>query len=311
MSSGVEIRRSLGGRQHRGDSVFKWLPFILAEASILFLFIPSVLLIYLAFTRWRVTYGPWWSGRFAGLQNFISAFSDDRFLEAFFRTLCFVAIAVPLEILIGLLLAYLCFQPFKGQRLITTIFLLPMMTVPAVVGYNSNMLFVQEGPINQILSLITWSNIQIGWLSDPRGAQAAVIFSDVWQWTPLMFLIFMSGFSAIPTNLSKAAKILGASSWQIFRDIELPLMRPVILLAMILRVMEVLKIFDIPMLLNNGGPGNATETIAIYLYRVTWEQMRVSNGAGMSLILFLFTLGLIFAGIWFLKTQRMRANYRG
>ncbi len=305
-SATLARRRSRIRRRLRSDWGFKWIPFIPAELSILFLTTPFILLVFLALTRWRVTMGPWWAGHFAGLYNFVNALTDPRFIESFFRSLYFSSIVVPAEAFIGFGLAYLAHKPFKGQKVFSIIWLIPMMVVPVVVGYNSNMLFVQQGPVNQILSLVTGRDIQIGWLSSTNSAQAAVICSDIWQWTPLMFLIFMSGFSAIPKEPLNAAKVLGASTWQVFRYIQLPLMRPVILMAVVLRTMESLKIFDIPMLLTQGGPGNATETVAIYLYRTTWEQMRVSNGAGMSILLFIFTLMLIFICIKILKTQRMR-----
>ncbi len=312
LEKGRSVKGTVGSRKTRlrkwlrSERVAKWSPFFVAESFILFLSIPMVLLIYLAFTRWRITFGPWWMGRFAGFHNFEVAFGDPRFIDALLRTLYFAAVAVPIETALGLGLAYLCDRPFKGQKILTTIFLLPLMTVPVVIGYNSNMLFIREGPINQVLSLITLSEVQFGWLSEPFTAQAAVIFSDVWQWTPLMFLIFMSGFSAIPRELVNASKIFGASALQIFWHIQLPLMRPIIVMAIVLRSMEALKIFDIPMLLTQGGPGNATETIAIYLFRVTWEHARVSSGAAMSFILFGFTIIFIFICIKILKKQRLQ-----
>ena len=211
-----EGRRSFIKKWLRGEQAFRWIPLIPAQVAILFLTTPILLLIYLAFTRWRVTRGAWWAGQFAGLHNFANALADQRYLEAFGRSLYFTSILVPSEILLGLGLAYLCYQPFKGRKFFSAVFLVPMMVVPVVIGYNSNMLFVRDGPINQILSLITFQDIKIDWLSNPRSAQLAVICSDIWQWTPLMFLIFVSGFSSIHKEPLNAAKVLGASTWQIF-----------------------------------------------------------------------------------------------
>ena len=145
----------------------------------------------------------------------------------------------------------------------------------------------------------------------PTAAQWSIILSDVWQWTSLTFLIFLSGFSALPKPLINAARVMGASRWQIFWHVELPLLKPVIAIAVVLRSMEALKIFDYPMLLTQGGPGNATETIAVYLWRMGWEFARVSDAAAMSLILLVVVSLYIFIAIRVLRRERRRLAEEG
>lgn len=293
------------------DSVFKWIPYILVQGWFLFLTIPFLLLVYLSLVSWRVTRGPWWAADFAGLENFIQAFQDDRFLWAVGRTLLFAGIAVPLEFGLGLALALLAYEEFPGRKFYATVLLVPMMIVPVVVGYDLSMLLIDTGPLNELLSRMAGRPINIGWLSDPMAAQVAVIGADVWQWTPLMFLMLFSGLAALPKDLIRAARIMGASTWQIFARIQLPLLKPVITIALVIRTMEALKMFDYPMLLTQGGPGNATETISIYLFRMGWEYIRVSEAAAMSVILLVVIAMYVLIALKFIRRERRALEARG
>jgi multiple sugar transport system permease protein len=189
--------------------------------------------------------------------------------------------------------------------------LIPMMIVPAVVGYDLSMLLIDQGPFNQVLSLVAGRPITVRWLSDYTAAKLAVIGADVWQWTALTFLIFLSGLAGLPRDPIRAARVMGASRWQIFWKVELPLLKPVIAIAVVLRSMEALKIFDYPMLLTQGGPGNATETVAVYLWRVGWEFARVSDAAAMSLILLVVVATYIVIAIRVLRRERVRLHEEG
>jgi multiple sugar transport system permease protein len=294
------------------ERVFKWLPFVSVQGLFTFLLLPNVLLlIYLSFLSWRITRGTWWNAAFAGLDTFRGALEDERFRWAVARTFGFAAAAVPLELLLGFGLALLCRRHFRGRRFYTTVFLLPMMIVPAVVGYDLSMLLIDQGPFNQLLSLLAGRTITVRWLSDYTAAQIAVIGADVWQWTALTFLVFTSGMAGLPEEPIRAARVMGASRWQIFWHVELPLLKPVIAIAVVLRSMEALKIFDYPMLLTQGGPGNATETVAVYLWRVGWEFARVSDAAAMSLILLVVVAMYTFVAIRVLRRERRRLAEEG
>src|SRR5438128_2559957 len=294
------------------ERVFRWLPFIPVQGLFVVLLLPNfLLLVYLSLLSWRITRGAWWNAPFTGLDAFTVAVQDERFLWALLRTFVFAAVAVPLELALGFALAMLCRSPFRGRRFYATIFLLPMMIVPAVVGYDLSMLLIDQGPFNQILSVFAGRPITVRWLSDYAAAPLAVIGADVWQWTALTFLIFLSGFAGLPPDPIRAARVMGATRWQVFRYVELPLLKPVIAIAVVLRSMEALKIFDYPMLLTQGGPGNATETVAVYLWRVGWECARVSHAAAMSLILLVVVSLYIFIAIRVLRRERRRLAEEG
>lgn len=304
------VRRLL--RSLEREAIFKWLPFVPVQALFIVLLLPNfVLLVYLSLLSWRITRGAWWNAAFTGLGTFQGALEDSRFLWALVRTFAFAAVAVPLELLLGFGLALLCRRHFRGRRFYTTVFLLPMMIVPAVVGYDLSMLLVDQGPFNQLLSALFGRPITVRWLSDYTAAQLAVIGADVWQWTALTFLVFTAGLAGLPEDPVRAARVMGASRWQIFWRIELPLLKPVIAIAVVLRSMEALKIFDYPMLLTQGGPGNATETVAVYLWRVGWEFARVSDAAAMSLILLVVVAMYIVVAIRVLRRERVRLAQEG
>jgi ABC-type sugar transport system permease subunit len=195
----------------------------------------------------------------------------------------------------------------RSRKFYTTLFLAPMMIVPIVVGYNFSMIYIDSGPLNQLLApFIEHFGIdpRIRWLSHPIAAQWAIIIADVWQWTSLTFLIFLSGFAALPRQLVNAARVMGASPWQTFWRIELPLLKPAIVIAIIIRSMEALKLFDPVVLLTFGGPGTSTQTVAYFLWEQVWVFNKFSFGAAASiLLLFIFSF-LIFFGVYMLVSQR-------
>jgi len=135
--------------------------------------------------------------------------------------------------------------------------------------------------------------------------------ADVWQWTSLAFLIFLSGFSALPPQLIRAARILGAGRWQIFWRVQLPLLKPVIVIAVVIRSMEALKIFDQSVLLTFGGPGNSTQTVAFYLWRQVWQFNKFGFGAAASIILLVMFSALIYYGIYLLVRERATLQREG
>ena len=300
-------RRRTLGQWLEQERVFRLLPLFPVQLLILaLLFVPFVLTIYISLLRWRLTRGFWTDAAWGGLSNFVDALTDEGFFAAIGRTFFFAGSAVVLELLIGFGLALLTYKSFRGRRFYFTVFLIPMMIIPVVVGYDFSMLLIDTGPFNAVLSTLTGLDLRIRWLSDYRAAQIAVILADVWQWTSLTFLIFVSGLVALPPDPIKAAQVMGATRWQVFRYVELPLLKPVIVIAVVIRAMEALKIFDMPMLLTQGGPGNATETISIYLWRNAWIFNKISYAAASSLTLLVIFTALIYASIWLLRRERSR-----
>jgi multiple sugar transport system permease protein len=289
------------------ERVFRMLPFVLVQAIFtLVVVIPFFMTIYISLLKWRAS-RPFEQAHFSGLDNYVSVLGNQDFWIALGRTFYFAICAVTLELLIGFMLARLVSRIERGRRIYTTIFLAPMMIVPVVAGYNFSMIYLDSGPLNQLLAPfmeLFGIDPRIRWLSDPTAAQWSIILTDVWQWTSLTFLIFMSGFAALPRQLINAARVMGASPAQIFWRVELPLLKPAIVIAVVIRSMEALKLFDPVVLLTSGGPGTSTQTIAYYLWEQVWVFNKYSFGAAASILLLLIFSLLIFVGIYQLVRQR-------
>ncbi len=296
------------------ERVFRWIPFVLVEAVfLLVIIIPFLLTIYISFLRWRAN-RPFEQATLSGFRNYEQVLSDTGFWASLGRTFYFAGAAVIVELVVGFLLAMLVHRVIRGRRIYITLFLIPMMVVPVVAGYNFSMIYLDSGPLNQLLSPLTTLfgiDPRIRWLSDPTAAQLAIIFADIWQWTSLTFLIFLSGFSALPPQLVNAARIMGANRRQIFFWVELPLLKPVIIIAVVIRTMEALKLFDPVVLLTFGGPGTSTQTIAYYLWEQVWMFNKFSFGAAASMLLLILFSVLIFTGIWLLIRQSAEVRKGG
>jgi multiple sugar transport system permease protein len=240
----------------------------------------------------------WWNAweLWNSFANYTDLAADNRFWSALWRTFVVMIVCVPAEFLLGLGLATLFADDFPGKRLSYSILLMPMMVVPAVAGYMFFMLFQSGGPVNDILSALTGTRVAIAWLSDPKLALAAVMLADIWQWTPLMFLILLAGLVGVPEDQMKAATLLGANAWQCFTTIVLPKMKTIIIIALAIRVIENFKIFDTLYIMTGGGPGVATETISVYIYKLTTQDLIWGYVAAIALaILLVLSIATVFA----------------
>ncbi|MEI5677141.1 MULTISPECIES: carbohydrate ABC transporter permease [unclassified Mesorhizobium] len=271
-------------------------------AQILVLFIavfPLLMQLYISLTDWSPLSGlDWWGAweLWNGFANYSDLASDNRFWGALWRTAVVMVVCVPAEFLLGLALATLFADDFPGKRFFYSILLMPMMVVPAVAGYMFFMLFQSGGPLNDILSTLTGTRVAIAWLSDPTLALIAVMIADIWQWTPLMFLILLAGLVGVPQDQIKAATLLGANPWQRFTTIVLPKMKTIIIIALAIRVIENFKIFDTLYIMTGGGPGVATETISVYIYKVTTQDLIWGYVAAIALaILIVLSIATVFA----------------
>ena len=249
---------------------------IVLPGQLLMIFIvlfPAAVAIYIGFTEWSPLEGStfwrayndwhWFSG-------YWEAFQSTEFWTAVWRTVLITVVCTVVEGVLGFILAMLLVKDFRGRGLVMVYFLLPMMVVPAVSGFIFQMLFQVDGPINGMLSFVVPSgDVQLQWLTDPSLAIWGVMLADIWQWTPLMFLIFLSGLVALPEDQMNAARILGAGFRPQFTRLVIPMMRPILLIAVIIRAMEVFKLFDPIYIMTQGGPGTATQNLSIYLYRLT------------------------------------------
>ena len=286
------------------DRVVRWVPFVPTQTLFVFMMPAFALLIYLSFINWRLTRGDWWEAPFYAVKNFGRVLTDERFVGSIGNTLLYAFSAVPVEFVLGLLLALSVNKITRGKGFFSGIFLVPMMVVPVVVGYNFTMIFSEAGPFNQLLSFVTGSDIRVNWLADFVFSKVAIILADIWQWTAFMFLMLLAGLTGIPQEPIRAAKILGANSWQIFWKITLPLLKPVIVIALVLRLLETLKVFDTVLLITGGGPGTSSESVAMTIYKVGWEYNRISRSASMALIVFFGTMMLVFVCFWMVRRQQ-------
>jgi multiple sugar transport system permease protein len=247
---------------------------------------PTIVVVWLAFCYWTPQTGTtWWHAKLIGAGNFSDLLlHDPRFVWSIIRTVIIFLICMSFELVIGMVMALLFQEKFFGKKLVVSILIVPMMVIPLVIGQSFYMLFLARGPVNQIISWLTFSNFQFDWLSHPIWAMVPIMLGEIWNWTPLVFLIFMSGLTTVPQNQILAAQGLGATATQIFFRISLPILKPLILLVVVIRGMEIFKIFDLVYVLTAGGPGNATETITMYMYNVGIQYMRVSYIAASSFI---------------------------
>jgi multiple sugar transport system permease protein len=251
---------------------------------------PLLTVVYISLTSWSPTTGGgtfWWDAyKFWDWgRNYSEVFTSPEFWRAVGRTFLVVGVAVPLEFLIGLGLAFLFLEEFPAKRIFHSIILTPMMIVPAVAGYMFFMIFQTLGPINAFFTAVIGSRVEIRWLTDPTLANLAIVAAEVWQWTPLMFLILLSGLVGMPEDQMRAATILGATFWQKFRYLMLPMLKPVIIIALVIRFMEAFKIFDAVMLMTQGGPARTTETISIFMYREGFQNIRWSYTAAAAMVI--------------------------
>jgi multiple sugar transport system permease protein len=247
--------------------------------------VPTLIAIWLSLTDWQPTSGvPWYDAEFTWFWNFNDLWFDDRFTAAVVRTVIVVAVCVLAELGIALSLALLFLDDWPWRKVAVSVIILPMMIVPVDTANAFFMLFNERGPINHVISLLLGRPFEFSWLSDPNWAMAPIMLAEIWQWTPLMFLLVLTGFMNLPRNQVRAAIVLGASPVRIFFRIMLPLLAPVITVALLIRSIETFKIFDPVYILTRGGPGASTETISMFMYNGAFVYFRMGYVAAAALI---------------------------
>lgn len=228
---------------------------------------------------------------YVGLRNYINLFNNSSFWIAMRNTITFVIIAVSLELLIGFSIALLLHSKITWLRGFFRSFLLtPMFITPIAVGLMFRFLLnSQLGVIPQALKAI---GISIDWFS-PRLALLSISLIDVWQWTPFMLLLLLAGLESLPEEPFEAAMVDGAEGWNMIRFITIPLMRPIILAAVVIRMLDAFKVYEYIYAITRGGPGEATESIQYYIYRVGFIYFRSGDAAAMSYVLILVILIMV------------------
>lgn len=276
----------------------------LAPAVMFLLFTSVYPLLYslrLSFYSWNMSV-PNSQPVFIGLDNYTRLFSDPNFLSSVRITLIFVAASVTLEFLLGMALALLATSNLKIVGLIRTVLLIPLMMTPVVVGVLWRTLFhTSYGAINFLLNLLGIATQPF--VGDPKQALASVIAVEIWQQLPVVVFILAAGIQSLPVDLYKAARVDGASSWQIFREITLPLLRPVILVVLLLRIMDAFRVFDIIWTLTFGGPGRTTELLSMMIYKSGLQFFQIGQASAMS---WLFLLVIFCISIFFIRELQRR-----
>jgi len=244
---------------------------------------PFLFSLYLSFHKWDLSAGMAAPIEFVGFKNYLSVLTDPAFWKIMQNTVFFVTVAVGLEFSIGLGLALLLDRDIPGIRVYRLLCALPVMMTPILMGILWTYMYKEDfGIINYFLSLVGVG--KVAWQGDPTIAMFACIFVDVWQWTPFMMLVILAGLKSLPAAPFEAASIDGANRWQIFRKLTLPFLKPVIAVSLAIRIMDAFRVFDVIWQLTQGGPGQATETIAIYIYRQSFRYFHMGLGAAASYI---------------------------
>jgi multiple sugar transport system permease protein len=231
--------------------------------------------------------------KFVGLENYGTVLTDATFWAAMGRTATLFFISVPVQIALGLTIALLLHRPGLGlfKTLTRLTLVLPMATTYAVVGLLAQVTMNQKyGVFNQMLG---WIGIEpINFIGDPFNAFVGVIFWDVWQWTPFVALVLLAGLSTVPPEIEEAAQLETKSWWTILRHVQLPFLIPSLVAVLILRTADTLKLFDMVFTMTRGGPGNATEFIAILIERVGNRQFDIGMASAQSIVLLAITIVL-------------------
>lgn len=225
---------------------------------------------------------------FVGLENFRQALTEARAVAGFRRSVQYVFAAVVVELGLGLAIALYLQREFLGRRLVRALLLIPMIMTPVVVGLIWRIFYdPNAGIINYLLRGTPFRDSD--WLGSPRLAMGAVVVADIWQWTPFVILIVMAALDAMSTEPVEAARIDGANGVQVFRYVVLPLLRPALVIAGLLRLIDSFKVFDLIYVMTRGGPALATETVNMYAYIEGFSNFNISYAVALSFLMTLVT----------------------
>ena len=268
----------------------------------------AVLIYPLAYSMW-ISFFDWNISSvdysFLGLRNYVESFTNASSRFIFTQTIAFTVVCIALEFAIGMALALLMARQFVGRGLARTLLLLPMLTAPVLAGFNFRWIFNDRfGLANQLLLSVGLE--PVAWLADANLARLAIVLVTIWQGVPFMMLLLLAGLESLPTSPFEAAIVDGASAWQRFLHITLPLLRPIIVVAVSLRVIDLFRTFDTVYIMTFGGPGHATELLPFYIYRAAFSSGRFGFASALSYVALGVTL-LILIPLFY----RRRAQAQG
>ena len=266
---------------------------------------PIGYMVYASFLDWnpsqRIGEAEW-----VGLRNYANLMGDAAFRESFGVTIVFAALVVGIEMVLGVGLALLLDRQLRGMTVLRTVFILPMMIAPIVVGLMWRYMYHPTvGSFNRLLADLGLPPAP--WLSDGSWAFASVVVADVWQWTPFIFILALAALQSLPRSAMEAARIDGASGWQLIWHIKLPLMLPVLVVTALLRLIDAFKVLEVILVMTNGGPGLSTEILALRISRTASEFRQLGYAAAMSNLLLILLLGLTLLMFGYTKLSDARA----
>ncbi len=250
---------------------------------------PILYTVWNSLTGWSLTQGT--PPIFQGLANYVALISDSRFLLSIARTLYFTVLAIVGEVVLGVAIALLLNRDFRGKRFVTSIMLLPMMATPVAIAMVWLLMYEPTaGIINFVLHDLHLPTPL--WIAGDASVIPALALVDIWEWTPMIVLISLAGLAGLPSDPFEAARVDGASYWQITWKITLPLLIPTIAVATLLRLIDALKTFDIIYTMTGGGPGYSSETLNIYTYQQAFSYFNFGYASSVLVIFFAIVLGL-------------------
>ncbi|WP_367355372.1 carbohydrate ABC transporter permease [Atribacter sp.] len=253
--------------------------------------------IYPLIFSFRLVFFKWFLNKpnppsFIGLSNIQNVLLDARFWNSLKVTLIILLIAVTIETLAGLFLSLLFRDKVYGKRIIISLLMIPIMISPMVIGIIWRFILNPEiGIANYILKMVGLQPLI--WLGDIKYALSTIILIDIWQWTPFLFIIFLSGMQGISPNLYEAAEVDGASEWGLIRYITIPMLKPIMYIGILIRSIDSFKMFDLVYILTRGGPVNSTETASLYIYKTGFNFFNMGKASTMSYILLIIMTFLI------------------
>jgi multiple sugar transport system permease protein len=273
------LKRSTSSYARRDKYLRFVVPAVVVIAAVIVF--PWVFTVFMSLHDWQVASPRRW----VGLDNYVALLGDERFRAAVGRTFVYTLLAVVLPTLIGIAAAVVFHQEFPFRGVLRSIYILPMVATPVAIALVWTMMFhPQLGVLNYLLSLVGLPPSL--WVYSPRTVIPSLVLVETWQWTPLVMLIVLGGLATLPSEPLESAVVDGASPWQIFRDITLPLILPFIMVAVVLRTIDALKAFDTIFTITQGGPGTASETINIYLYLQAFSFFRIGHASAVVMVFF-------------------------
>jgi multiple sugar transport system permease protein len=291
---GNRPQEAVGGRRRRGGlsdhqvkTAFLMPTLLLLIAWNIF---PLLWSLYLSFCSFSATDSQ--PARWIGIANYHAILNDPGIWKYFSTTATIVVFSVLAQAAIGFSLAMLLNRPFPLQGFVTTLLLVPMMLSPVVVGLFWKYLFDDVNGLMNFLAETVFRQERVQWLSTPRMALTSLVIVDTWMWSPFMMLISLAGLSAVPPHLYEAAEVDRASSWFKFRWITLPMVAPLLLVALLFRTMDAFKLFDLVYVMTKGAPGDSTETLSLHLYRIAFDQFDTGKACALAYIMLVIIIAL-------------------